>query len=98
VGDVVDGVEDSRRLRASMRMRFAGESKVVLEKEEVLGAGFEALPRVMDSRREWNLRLVVAKASGGREVVVVVVSAVEGVFGASCAGDSGLVFGVLGEG
>jgi len=81
-----------------MRMRFAGESKVVLEKEEVLG-GLGEVPRVIDSRREWNLRLVVAKASGGREEVVVVVGAVNGVFRtvASCAGELGPGFGVLGE-
>jgi len=96
VGDVVDGVDDSRRLRASMRMRFAGESNVVLEKEEVLG-GLGEVPRVIDSRREWNLRLVVAKASGGREEVVVVVGAIVGVLGASCAGEFSPGLGVLGE-
>jgi len=98
VGDVVDGVDDSRRLRASMRMRLAGESNVVLEKAEVLGAGLGEVPRVMDSSREWNLRLVVAKASGGREEVVVVVGAVDGVLDASCAASSVLELGVLGTG
>jgi len=79
-----------------MRMRFAGESNVVLEKEEVLG-GLGEVPRVIDSRREWNLRLVVAKALGGREEVAVVVGAVEGVLGESCAGEFGPGLGVLGE-
>jgi hypothetical protein len=87
---VVDGVDDSRRLRASMRMRFAGESNVVL------GADLEEVPRVMDSRREWNLRLVVAKASGGREEVVAV-GAVDGVLGSYRADDSDAGLGVLGE-
>jgi len=97
---MVDGVDASRRLRASMRMRFAGESNVVPEKEEVLGADMEEVPRVMDSSREWNLRLVVARASGGREevvVVIVVVSAVFGVFGATCADGLDPGLGVLGE-
>lgn len=59
----------SSRLRASRRMRLAGESKALPE----MGTAEDEVTlvdvRVRESRRVWNFRLVVASASGRCDVV-----------------------------
>jgi hypothetical protein len=68
---VVEDEDDSSRFRASSRMRLAGLSKL-LEPSKLLPlrgtmVGLGADEPVMESSREWNFRLVVAKASGRDE-------------------------------
>jgi len=72
--DVVLAVEASNRLRASSRMRFAGESNVLPEVGVEDAAVALEVVRVMESRREWNFRLVVASASGRCNVPTVVLA------------------------
>jgi len=71
--EVVLAEETSNRLRASSRMRFAGESNRLPEiGVEDVAVALEVV-RVRDPRREWNFRFVVAKASGRCDVVLAVV-------------------------
>jgi len=93
VVDVVVEEDTSSRLRASRRMRFAGESNVLPEIGIVEDEVALVEVRVRESRRVWNFRLVVASASGRCDVVFVSVDEAGGGGGGGRDGAAGICVG-----